>query len=627
MSIEPVPESDPEAAAEAELGLQFRRALENVAMIALALDRDGCVTFANDFLLELTGWNRAQVIGSDWFTLFEDDPRMRADYARFMQLGVIRAHFQGPIRTRSGELREISWSSILDLDQAGEVGGIVAIGEDVTEQRRAEELLRSNEEFFRTLIENASDMIAIIAPNGASIYESPSVERVLGRKPEEVVGVPGFPLLHPGDADLARTQFAAILAGEETAPVEFRLQHRNGSWRICEGVGRRLRHTDGQYVVLINYRDVTDQRELQEQLLHAQKLEAVGRLAGGIAHDFNNLLTAIGGYGDFLASSFDDGDPRREDAQEIIRASERAAALTRQLLAFSRRQVLQTEVLDFGEILGTLDKLLSRVLGADVEVFTTAEAGCLVRADRGQLEQVITNLAVNARDAMPDGGRLELAVRRTGGQVELLVRDTGHGIDAEILPHIFEPFFTTKPAGKGTGLGLATVYGIVAQSGGEVSVVSDPARGTVFRVLFPQAHDDRTPKAAPASRPAARDGTESILLAEDEDTIRRLVCEVLIRSGYSVHAEATGDAALEWLQEHADGVDLLLTDIVMPGSLSGPALARAALLLKPSLRVLYTSGYANEPDEALESPDIAFIGKPFLPQELVAKVREVLDGA
>jgi CheY-like chemotaxis protein/uncharacterized protein YfcZ (UPF0381/DUF406 family) len=288
--------------------------------------------------------------------------------------------------------------------------------------------------------------------------------------------------------------------------------------------------------------------------------------------------------------------------------------------------VLQAEVLDLGEILGALGNLLSRLLGADVDVFTTAEDGCLVRADRGQLEQLITNLTVNARDAMPEGGRLELAVRRVGDQVELLVRDTGAGIDAEILPHIFEPFFTTKPAGKGTGLGLATVYGIVAQSGGQISVVSEPERGTVFRVLLPHALDDRTPKAARGARAPAREGTECILLAEDEETIRRLVCEVLTRSGYRVHAEPTGDAALEWLREHADEVDLLLTDIVMPGSLSGPALARAAVAIKPDLRVLYTSGYASEPDAALESPDFAFIGKPFLPQELVAKVREVLDG-
>jgi two-component system, cell cycle sensor histidine kinase and response regulator CckA len=565
------------------------------------------------------------VVGHDWFERFDDNPYVRADYFERMELGEIRPHFESSIKTRSGERRDIYWSSTLQHDEKGNVAGIVTIGEDVTERRRADAVLRSREELFRSLIENASDVITILSADGTSLYESPSVMRVLGRAPDELVGMPTFALLHPDDVPAVQKIFAAILAGEEPGPIEFRLRHRDGSWRMVEAIGRRRRQ-DGEWVVVVNYRDVTDQRQLQEQLMHAQKLEAVGRLAGGIAHDFNNLLTAIGGYSQFLAAGFDADDPRREDALEIVRASDRAAALTSQLLAFSRRQVLLSEVLDLGEIVGGLQKLLSRLLGEGTELSTSIEPDCLVRGDRGQLEQVITNLVLNARDAMPSGGKVELAVRRLDGQVELCVSDTGVGMDAETLQHVFEPFFTTKDPGKGTGLGLATVYGIVTQTGGEVSVTSEPGEGSTFRVVLPLSLDDASVPVERDDRAHERSGTEGVLVAEDEDTIRRLVGEVLSRNGYAVFAAPNGEEALRLLDEHAEEIDMLLTDVVMPG-MSGPDLARAAASRKPSLRVLFTSGYTNEPDEAFDDPDVEFIGKPFSPQSLVAKVREVLDAS
>jgi PAS domain S-box-containing protein len=602
---------------------RHRATLENVALLAAGIDARGTVTFANDALLALTGWTREEVVGSDWFERFEEDLDIRADYLEKMELGRIRPHFESTIRTRSGERRDIFWSSTLQHDELGHVAGIVTIGEDVTERRRTDALLRSREELFRSLIENASDVITILSADGTSLYESPSVERVLGRKPEELVGTPSFALLHPDDVEGVAETFAAILAGEEPGPIEFRLRHRNGSWRTVEAIGRR-RLQEGEWVVVVNYRDVTDQRLLQEQLLHSQKLEAVGRLAGGIAHDFNNLLTAIGGYSQFLVAGFDEDDPRREDALEIARASDRAAALTKQLLAFSSRQVLLAEVLDLGEVVAGLEKLLSRVLGESVEISTSVAPGCRVRADRGQIEQVITNLALNARDAMPSGGTLELAVRCADGEVELSVRDSGVGMDPETITHAFEPFFTTKDQGKGTGLGLATVYGIVTQSGGEISVVSQPGEGSTFRVVLPLSAEEAAAPVEREERPVERAGTEGVLLAEDEETIRRLVGEVLSRSGYKVFSAPNGDEAIRLLELHGSEIDLLLTDVVMPG-MSGPDLARAASRLKPSLRVLFTSGYTSEPDEAFEDPDVEFIGKPFSPQALVAKVREVLD--
>jgi PAS domain S-box-containing protein len=513
----------------------------------------------------------------------------------------------------------------MQYDHARAAAGIVTIGEDVTERRAAEEELRVREEHFRSLIENASDVICVLTPDGTSLYESPSVERMLGWKPEELVGRQNFAFRHPDDEAKVSASWAAILAGEETPPVELRLRHRDGSWRTVESVGR-LRLQGGEPVVVLNYRDVTERRELEERLLHAQKLEAVGRLAGGVAHDFNNLLTAIGGYAEFLIAGFDAEDPRREDALEIARASGRAAALTSQLLAFSRRQVLRPEVLDAGEVVAGLENLLSRLLGAHVELTTSAEPGCLVEADRGQLEQVITNLAVNARDAMPGGGRLSIDARRTerdGSYVELVVSDTGHGMDADTLSHVFEPFFTTKSKDEGTGLGLATVYGIVAQSGGDVLVSSAPDAGSTFRVLLPLSEGAVTAPAEPAEETAAP-GAETILLVEDEEMIRRLVRDVLTRSGYTVYDAPAGAPALELLRGHDGEIDLLLTDVVMPG-MSGPALARIATDERPSLRVLFTSGYTNEPEQIAGALDSAFLGKPFSPQALVAKVREVLE--
>jgi PAS domain S-box-containing protein len=602
---------------------RHREALEDLPLIAAAIDTQGTTTFANDALLKLTGWSREQVIGSDWFGRFDDNPYVRADYFQRLETGEIRPHFDGTIRTRTGERRDIHWSSTIQRDESGVVGGIITIGEDVTERNRADALLRNRELLFRSLIENASEVITILSVDGTSLFESPSVERVLGRKPEELVGLPSFALLHEEDLDHVQKTFAAIVSGEDVETIEFRLRHSDGSWRTVEAIGHRRRQ-DGEWVVVVNYRDVTDDRQLREQLLHSQKLEAVGRLAGGIAHDFNNLLTAIGGYSEFLAAGFDDDDPRRKDALEIVRASDRAAALTGQLLAFSRRQVLLAEVLDLAEVVGGLESLLSRLLGEGVELSTSVEPGCRVRADRGQLEQVITNLALNARDAMPSGGSVELAVRCSGGDVELTVADSGVGMDAETIDHAFEPFFTTKGPGKGTGLGLATVYGIVTQSGGEISIDSRPGEGSTFRVVLPSSPDVAAVSVVREERVVAPTGSEGVLIAEDEQTIRRLVCDVLARSGYKVFGASNGDEALRLLEEHVAEIDLLLTDVVMPG-MSGPDLARAASTVKPSLRVLFTSGYTSEPDEAFDDPDVAFIGKPFSPQALVAKVRDVLD--
>jgi len=385
----------------------------------------------------------------------------------------------------------------------------------------------------------------------------------------------------------------------------------------------------------------TERRSLERQLLQSQKMEAVGRLAGGIAHDFNNVLTAIFGYVGLLLDGLPTLSPLRPDLEEIRTAAERAAGLTRQLLAFSRKQVLQMRVLDLNELMADLDKLLRRLLGEDIDVVTTLDAALgAVRADSGQLEQVVVNLAVNARDAMPSGGRLTLETRnaeldetyarehqpvRPGRYVMFALSDTGTGMSPETMSHMFEPFFTTKEAGKGTGLGLATVYGIVKQSGGYVWCYSELGHGTTFKVYLPRVDEpvDRLPVRV-AARPTR--GSETVLIVEDEAALRALTRRVLEKHGYTVLDASDADAAAALAREHAGPIHLLLADVVLPGG-SGRALADALLVQRAALKVLFMSGYTEDAivHRGVLARDTPFIGKPFAAETLAAKVREVLD--
>jgi signal transduction histidine kinase/CheY-like chemotaxis protein len=388
--------------------------------------------------------------------------------------------------------------------------------------------------------------------------------------------------------------------------------------------------------------DVTERRRLEEELRQSQKMEAVGRLAGGVAHDFNNLLTAISGYSELLMARHREDDRDHRDAEQIKRAAARAAQLTAQLLAFSRRQVLQPQVFRFDEAVGEMQELLGRLIPESVAVRTALAAGqAHVRADRTQIEQVVVNLAVNARDAMPGGGTLTIettvvelpdptlpeAELPPGSYALLTVADTGEGMDAGTREQVFEPFFTTKPLGDGTGLGLATVYGTVKQSGGDIVVSSAVGSGTTFRVFLPLAAAPLESLPEPVDERSA-EGSETVLLAEDEDVVRALVCEILRGRGYAVLEAAHPEEALRLSHDHEGSIHILVTDIVMPG-MSGHALAERLSRERPGLRVLYTSGYTNGriPSGDALGPDAAFIQKPFSADALAAKVREILDEA
>jgi nitrogen-specific signal transduction histidine kinase/CheY-like chemotaxis protein len=390
--------------------------------------------------------------------------------------------------------------------------------------------------------------------------------------------------------------------------------------------------------------DVTERRLLEEQFRQAQKMEAVGRLAGGIAHDFNNLLTAVSGYADLLRVRMPLDDPRRGYVEEIAGAADRAASLTRQLLAFSRRQILQPKVVNLEEMVRNVERMLGRIIGEDIELETRLAARGCVRADVSQLEQVLLNLAVNARDAMPEGGKLlietEDAEVRADGEVHrpgrgpmprgsyvlLAVSDTGIGMDRRALSHIFEPFFTTKEAGKGTGLGLATVYGIVKQSEGFIWVSSEPGRGARFEVYLPRvAGEPEGPRAAPPSE--LEGGSETVLLVEDEEGVRCIVSEMLEWYGYEVLRANGASEAVALARNHEGPIHLLLTDVVMP-RLSGRALRDEISTHRPQIPVLYISGYAGEDrTRELLKDGAAFLAKPFTAAALAQKVREVLTGA
>ena len=512
------------------------------------------------------------------------------------------------------------------------------------DRKRMKQQLDEREEYFRSLIEQAMDIIAVLDPEGALRYASPSVLPLLGYAPEDLVGLSIFALVHPDDVDVTLRVFSeGVATGKGGRLLELRLRHKDGTFRHLEAIGRYLLDDPLVQGVVINARDVTERRALEQRFLQAQKMEAVGRLAGGVAHDFNNLLTAILGYADLLLYGLPTLSPLRPDLEEIRRAADRAGALTRQLLAFSRKQVLEMRVLDLNELVADVDKMLRRLLGEDIDVLTKLGSALgAVRADAGQLEQVIVNLAVNARDAMPEGGKLTIETRNAelddsyvrehvpvqpGRYVMLAVSDSGIGMSAETLSHVFEPFFTTKEPGKGTGLGLATVYGIVKQSGGHVWCYSERGAGTTFKVYLPRV-DAPLDQISARAVSARTQGSETILFVEDDAVLRELIRRQLERHGYTVLEAGTADAAAALAREHVGPIHLLLADVVLPGA-SGPQLADELLARRTDLKVLFMSGYTEDAivHRGVLAPNTAFINKPFSGENLAAKVRDVLDGS
>lgn len=510
---------------------------------------------------------------------------------------------------------------------------------------RVRKKLVNREELFRLISENAVDMIAVVDLQGNRIYNSPSYEKILGYSNEDLQGSVGLDQVHPDDRQLVEEAARDARDRGISRSIQYRMRHKSGKWLVLESIPNVVRDTSGRVekLVIVN-RDITARRQLEEQFRQAQKMEAVGRLSGGIAHDFNNLLGVIMGYAEFLQEQFDSDTSIRSSIDEILKAGKRAASLTRQLLAFSRMQVLDPKVMNLNAAIIDTEKLLRRLIGEDIELQTRL-AGDLgpIKADQGQLEQVIMNLAVNARDAMPQGGKLIIStdnfnmdhdfVRRypypvkVGPYALLTVTDTGTGMDEDTKARAFEPFFTTKEKGKGTGLGLATVYGVVKQSGGYIEIESSPGAGTSFKIYLPRVDAEiEMKKERPFVPNHSAAGNETVLVVEDEESLRRLARVSLEKDGYRVLEAGDGIQAVEVSSHHNGTIDLLLTDIVMPG-MGGRTLAQELTRRRPELRVVYMSGYTGQTfsSEAVIEPGTDFLAKPFTRETLLRKIREVLD--
>ena len=751
---------------------RYRIVAETATDAIITIERSSEIAFVNSSVEAIFGYNVKEVIGQSLSKLLPGYPLSFHQRSARLDLGTGKGYFGAEpveLRGRHKDGHEIPLE--VTLGEYTERGRhlFTFVLRDITERKRAEEELRRKDQRFRSLIENASDVTAILDREGGILYASPSVARVLGYAPEEITGRPAFDLVHPDGREDAVRAFRRRVedaeAASPSAPKVLRFRHRNGSSRVLEAVARNLFNDSSVNGLVVNLRDITESQRVQEelraanemlraliqaspaatvavdavglvtmwnpaaektfgwkegevvgrpvpyvpeeaqaeaeaelqalwrgesisaecvrrtksgecivvnlsaaplrtadgsiwgaafvitdvterkrlevQLRQAQKMEAVGQLAGGVAHDFNNLLTVISGYDQLLVNNLAAGDRCGVYAREIMNAAERASTLTRQLLAFSRRQVGQPVVLDVNALVTNMTKMLRRLIGENIELNTAL--GPLegkIHADPGQVEQLILNLVVNARDAMPHGGKLtietadawlgDIYVRthvsaRQGHHVLLAVSDTGHGMDEETRRRIFEPFFTTKEVGKGTGLGLSTVYGIVKQNNANVWVYSEPDVGTTFKIYFPAVEAE--PKTDLPGVPAqAMRGNETILLVEDEAGLRSLVKELLEQFGYRVLVASGGQQAMEYSLHERGYIHLLLTDVVMP-EWSGRQVAERLTRLRPQMRVLYMSGYPDETivKHGILNPGVAFLQKPFSQDALVAKVRAVLD--
>lgn len=527
-----------------------------------------------------------------------------------------------------------------------------------TGHRQAEKAREQIEKRYWILAENMSDVIWILDMKGRHTYLSPSVESLSGFTPEEIMNMDPSAFVAPSSLEKAMTAFQEALATHESKDkeatrhsqsqtMELEYLHKDGSSFFTEVRWFVLGDSEGKPTGIMGVtRDISERKKLEDQLLQSQKLESLGRLAGGIAHDFNNLMTALANYSDLLLADLDQGTPLYENVNEIKEIGNRASALTHQLLTFGMKQERKLELIDLNATVRGMESMLRRLIGEDVILeisFSTEKVNII--ADRGQIEQVLVNLAINARDAMPGGGTLTIETTRTNpghkgnrkaiapeseSWVGLTVKDTGEGMNRKTLSHIFDPFFTTKEQGKGTGLGLSTVYGIVKQSGGEIEVQSEPGSGTNFRVNFPGTDiQDIEPCERNTVFPINDYmGSETILLVEDEDLVRNPLSFILNQKGYNVIEACNGELALEICMNRQDSIHLMITDIVMP-KMNGLDLAKNAIHARPDLKVLYVSGYHQYSNQTIKrlDPENNFLPKPFSPFQILKKIRCILDSS
>ena len=622
---------------------RYRVASDHAAIGVAHVDHEGRFLRVSRRLCDILGYEPEELLTKTFQELTHPDELSRD----ISQLGRLQ---RGEIDSYTVEKRYIRkdgtpvWIELTAAAVRGPSGTVVSFMDvftDVSDRKQAEAQAQRSEADYRALFENATVGIFRATVEGKLLAVNPALVAMLGHASADELRSRNIGEVYANAGD--RPRLLQQFEDGDIATGEVDWKRQNGTLLTVRIRMRQVHNAAGEPECIEGLaEDVTQRRSLEMQVRQAQRLEAVGRLAGGIAHDFNNVLTAITGFSGLLLEELPAEDPKRQDVLEIGAAAARAATLTRQLLAFSRKQVLQPVVLDLNTLVRTLDRMLQRLIGEDVKLeIALAPSLAAVRADPGQLEQVIMNLAVNARDAMPRGGRLTIETANVeldeayarqhpgatpGPQVLLAVTDTGTGMDAETRSHIFEPFFTTKGPGQGTGLGLSTVYGIVQQSGGHIWVYSETGRGSTFKIYLPQA-----PEAVPAADvltatgPVAG-GRETVLLAEDDPAVRDVASEILAQKGYRVLRAPDGQSALEMARSHDGEIPLLVTDIVMPG-MTGPELATALVAERPGVRVLYMSGYTDDSvvRHGVLMEGTPYLQKPFSSDALARKVREILN--
>jgi PAS domain S-box-containing protein len=596
---------------------------------------------ANDQMCSMLGYDHDELLQLKWPELTHPDD-LEADIENFTR---VLAHeidgysMEKRFIRKDGQIIDTTIALKPILSDDGSIDRFVAIMQDITERKRAEkEMIR-----LIAAVEQTADSIVITDTEGLIEYVNPAFERISGYTKAEVAGQTCRVLKSGQMGKDVYEELWSTIKGGEVWTGHLINRRKDGSLYQEQATISPVRNSSGEIINFVAVKqDITQRVQLEDQFLQSQKMEAVGKLAGGVAHDFNNLLTAITGYSDLTMRKLQSEDPLRHNLEQIKRAGDRAAGLTRQLLAFSRKQVLQPKVLSLNTVVSDLSKMLQRLIGEDIQLETSLEPALgTVKADPGQIEQVIMNLAVNSRDAMPGGGKLMIETGNVfldqayisrhvsitpGHYVLIAVSDNGAGMDEKTRQRIFEPFFTTKEAGKGTGLGLSTVYGIVKQSGGNIWVYSEVGQGTTFKVYLPRIDEPLEVQPLRAIDPGMLQGVETVLLVEDEEMVRKLARQILETCGYKVLEAPHGGAALLLCERHDGPLHLMLTDVVMP-EMSGRELMQRLSPIRPEMRVLFMSGYTEHAIvyHGVVEAETHFIQKPFTPEALARKVREVLD--
>ena len=611
-------------------------------MIGLG-DPDGHITYVNRAFLKAYGYSEEEILGKHFSCTISprNSAALMAEIVKGEAKNLEGEGWQGEclrIR-RDGTEFPVLLSRGQIKNEEGRAVGTFGVSRDITERKREEEDIRR----LAAIVESSFDAIMSTTPEGIVLTWNSGAERIYGYTAAEIIGRNIGVVVPSERQDEISGVLEKVKQGEKVEQFETTAVKKDGKVIHILLTASPIKDSAGRIVGISDIvRDISDDKRMEQMFRQAQKMEAVGRLAGGVAHDFNNLLGVIIGYTETLLDRIGHNAELRAQAEQIRKAADRAAALTRQLLAFSRQQVLEPKILNLDTVVGEVEKMLHRLIGEDIEILTLLNSSpSSVRADQGQMEQVIMNLAVNARDAMPHGGKLILETSNVdvdeeyalshrpfiaGPYVLLTVSDTGIGMDQETKSHLFEPFFTTKELGRGTGLGLATVYGVVKQSGGYIWAYSELGQGSVFKIYLPRI-DQAALKIRPSSDPIRiLRGTETVLLVEDEQSLRALTRDLLERSDYTVLEASSGDHALEVVQRHGGTIHLLLTDVVMPG-MNGASLAANLAPLYPEMRVLFMSGYTGSftTQIGLLGAGAKVLQKPFSRDALLRKLREVLE--